>query len=128
MNERTLGCLITHGALACSLKQVSEKLIKPAADIHCFSNQEITLEEIEDRIEALIRKTNPQRVIIFVDLVGGSCWFSANRLKLKFPQLVIAGGVNVPMLVSFHMNLERLEWDELIGKIITDAKKGVLHR
>lgn len=128
MNDGTLGCLITHGTLACSLKQVTEKLIKPAADIHCFSNQEVALEEIEERIKALVRETKPQRLIVFVDLVGGSCWLSANRLKQEFPDMVVLGGVNVPMLVSFHMNLSRLGWEELIEKIIIDAKKGVLHR
>jgi mannose/fructose-specific phosphotransferase system component IIA len=128
MNEQTLGCLITHGTLACSLKQVCDKLIKPAADIHCFSNQEVTLEEIEAHIKALIEEAKPQQVIIFVDLVGGSCWFSANRLKQEFPHLVIVGGVNVPMLVSFHMNLQRLEWEALIEKILNDAQKGVVRR
>jgi len=128
MNEQTLSCLITHGNLACSLKEVSEKLIKPAADIHCFSNQEIALEEIESHIKGLIREMQPQRIIVFVDLVGGSCWFSANRLKHEFPQLVIVGGVNVPMLVSFHMNLQRLSWETLMEKIVADAKKGVVLR
>ncbi|HHJ53489.1 MAG TPA: hypothetical protein ENJ89_09870 [Caldithrix abyssi] len=125
MNQKALTCLITHGSLACCLKNVAEKLITPATDIYCFSNQEIALDEIQHAVEDLIAEQKPEKLILFVDLKGGSCWLLANRIKKQFGRVWIVAGVNVPMLVSYHMNYDRLPWPELIEKIVADGKKGI---
>ncbi len=128
MNHNTLTCLVTHGSLACCLKAVTEKLITPASEVLCFSNQEIALDDIQSAIEALIVERKPEKLLLFVDLVGGSCWLLANRLKKQHDNTWIVAGVNVPMLVSYHMNFNRLPWQELIQKIVVDGKKGILER
>ncbi len=121
-----LSCIITHGSLACSLKEVSENLGVPSKELMCFSNQETDLESIEASIQKLITQNKPQNIILFVDLMGGSCWVSANRIKHNQANVTIISGVNVPMLVSFFVNVKRLPWSELMAKIELDAKRGVV--
>lgn len=128
MSKNYLSFVITHGALACSFKDVVEKLIIPATSLICYSNKKWTLEKIEIDIQTLIDEQKPDKVVIFTDLMGGSCWISANRIKKTDQNITVIGGVNVPMLVSYFINYERLEWPELIEKISADAIKGVVVR
>ena len=124
--DSILNIIITHGRLAHALQKVISNLISPAPVFHCFSNQESSFETIESEILGLIESEQPSHAIIFVDLMGGSCWLSANRIRQQANMVSFATGVNVPMLVSYCMNYQRLPWDELMMKIEEDAKKGVL--
>ena len=128
MKTDFLICLFTHGNLACALKSVSEKLGVLTTNFYCFSNQEKSIEKIEEEIYLLIENTTPKNILIFIDLVGGSCWVSANRLKRENNNIDIIGGVNVPMLVSFFTNSQRMDWNSLLEKVISDGKKGILGR
>lgn len=128
MSKRYLSFVVTHGSLACCIRDVAEKLIVPATELHCYSNRDWALEKIESDIRALIEKHNPDKVLIFTDLVGGSCWVLANRIKKADQNIAIIGGVNVPMLISYFVNFERLEWPDLLDKVSADAIKGVVVR
>ena len=128
MSKNYLSFIITHGSLACCIRDVAEKLIVPATELLCYSNTEWTLEKIESDIQSLIEERKPDKILIFTDLVGGSCWVSANRVKKTDQNIAVIGGVNVPMLVSYFINYERLDWTELLEKISADAIKGVVVR
>lgn len=128
MTERHYLAIITHGKLSCELKSVIEKLVQPMNHVYCYSNQTESLEYLEEEILAGIEKTAADRVLLISDLVGGSCWLLANRIKKIRPDAVIIGGVNIPLLVSYHINHEHLQWNALIEKIVEDGKKGILVR
>lgn len=128
MSKNYLSFVIAHGCLACCIKDVTEKLILPSTELICYSNEEWTQEKIEEEIQALIDEQKPDKVFIFTDLVGGSCWISANKIKKTDENITVIGGVNVPMLVSYFINYERLECSALIEKISADAIKGVVVR
>jgi len=128
MKNKYFTAIITHGDLAGCLKRVTEKLITPATKVFYYSNKESSLEDIEKEIQSLRTELKSEKSIFFVDLVGGSCWLLANRIKKNSPDINVIGGVNIPMLVSYHMNLESLEWDRLLEKITEDGKKGILAR
>ena len=128
MTPHYLSFIISHGTLACSIREVAEKLIKPATKIYCYSNQISVLEEIEREISQRIEEEKPEKIVLFVDLAGGSCWISANRIKRDSENISVIGGVNVPMLISYFTNYDRLDWPELITKITSDGQKGILVR
>jgi len=124
-----LAVLITHGDLACSLARVSEKLVAPQTNLHCFSTQMLSSEEIIREINEEIGKINPGKILIFVDLMGSNCWIIGNKLKHEHPErTTVISGVNVPMVISYLINYTRLEWDALLEKIVADAKKGIVVR
>ena len=120
--------IITHGNLGCEIKQVIEKLVHPLDHVHCFSNQVDSLDILEQKILTAVSKCKPEHVLLIADLMGGSCWLLANRLKRNIPEAAVIAGINIPLIISYHMNHENLEWDELITKIIEDAKKGIVVR
>jgi len=120
--------LITHGDLAKSMKQVTKRLIVSSTKIYYYSNKKQTLEEIETEIAKERERLQPEKSIFFVDLVGGSCWILANRIKQNSSDIAVVGGVNMPMLVSYHLNYNRLEWNELLDKIVSDGNKGIVKR
>ena len=129
MSEAILGVVITHGDLACSLGRVSEKLVSSQIKLRCFSTQVLSSEDIIRDINKEIAAANPQRILIFVDLMGSNCWIIGNKLKHEHPEkTAVVSGANVPMLVSYLINAPRLEWDALLEKIVADAKKGIVLR
>ncbi len=129
MSEVILGVVITHGDLACSLSKVSEKLVSSQVKLHCFSTQVLSSEEIIRKINNEIATQKPQRILIFVDLMGSNCWIIGNKLKHEHSdKTAVVSGANVPMLVSYLINAPRLEWEALLEKIVADAKKGIVLR
>jgi len=120
--------LVSHGELSCAIKNVIEKLLPPSGIVYCYSNQTESLETIESTIVEDISQSGAQHILIMVDLVGGSCWLLANRLKKTYPKAVAMGGMNVPMVISFLMNYEQLEWEQLIEKVTEDGRKGIIGR
>jgi len=129
MSEKTsIAFIISHGDLAFELKKVSEKLTATSIELFPFSNSKLSLEEIENLIIEKIDESNADYSYIFVDLMGGSCWIAANRVKRQRPDSVILSGVNLALLLSFQINQPKMAIDDLIVKITEDAKKGIASR
>jgi mannose/fructose-specific phosphotransferase system component IIA len=128
MSEKHFVCLITHGNFADCLKKLAEKLVTPVVDIQTYTNMTLSLEEIENDITGKIEQNKPDKSLILVDLAGGSCWLAANRVKRGNPDIAVIGGVNVPLIVSYHINCTNLNWNDLLAKIVEDGKKGIITR
>lgn len=120
-----LVCIISHGDLADELYKVAQNLIPLTIPFFVYSNKKVTLEEIVKDIEKRIKKINPSNIAIFIDLMGGSCWHAAMRLKKNQEKVSIITGANVPALISFATNFERMDWANLLEKIQTDAQKAI---
>jgi len=124
-----LAIVVTHGDLACSLAKVSEKLVGAQEQLYCYSTQVLSSEEIIREINDEIRTRNPEKILVFVDLMGSNCWIIGNKLKHEHAdKTTVISGVNVPMLISYLINHSRLEWQALLDKIVTDAQKGMVVR
>lgn len=117
--------IITHGNLGFELYEVAQKFLPINISVQVYSNKKECIENILGKAEAKINEVNPEKIIVFIDLVGGSCWHVAMGLKKNHKNLVIFGGVNLPVLVSLATNVDRLEWDELLDKINDDAVKSI---
>ena len=128
MSANHFVCLITHGNFAECLKKLAEKLVTPAVDIQTYTNLTLSLEEIEKDILEKIEQIKPDKSLILVDLAGGSCWMSASRIKRDNPDIAVIDGVNVPLIVSYHINSTNLQWNDLLSKIVEDGKKGIITR
>lgn len=120
--------IITHGNLGCEIKNVIDKLVHPLDHVHCYSNQVDSLELLEEKIRTKISEQQAEHVLLLADLVGGSCWLLANRIKQSVPGATVIGGLNIPLMISYHMNYENFEWNALIDKIIEDGKRGMIVR
>ena len=128
MSKNALSFVITHCSLAETLVEVSNLLTTPSVETYTYSNSVKSLDDLSAEISEIIEKNNPENLVFFVDLIGGSCWMLINRLKQKYPRARLLAGVNVPMLVSFQINYSNLSWNELMEKVLSDGKKGIISR
>ncbi len=121
----TIGIVITHGNLAREMIETTQKFVDAKKDMYVFSNQKEALDTITHEVVCLCQEHRKSTVFIFTDLVGGSCWQAAFRVKKEHHDVKILGGVNLPMLISFAMNRERLNGDELLHKVLEDGQKAI---
>lgn len=120
-----LRLIITHGNLADELHKVSHKFLPVPIPTFIYTNQKDSIEKIIGDASLKIKEHNPERIIVFVDLLGGSCWHAAMRLKKKYDYTSIITGVNIAALISFSTNYNRMNWEDLIKKIEEDSKKAI---
>lgn len=120
--------IITHGDLGCEARNVSDKLVHSLDHIFCYSNQVDSLDVIQKNILTVISEKQPEHILILTDLMGGSCWLLANRIKQQIPEATVISGLNIPLLISYKINHDKLEWDDLIRKITEDGIKGIVVR
>ena len=120
-----LSVIITHANLAAELKEASQKLLPSDIPILTYSNQKQDIDDIVSDVIGKIKEFNPEKMVIFVDLVGGSCWRAAMCIKKGRQNVAVLAGINIPGLVSFATNVDRLDWPELLEKIEQDAIKAI---
>jgi mannose/fructose-specific phosphotransferase system component IIA len=128
MSENVLSFIIAHGNIAESLADATKHLTKESVKMITYSNSVKSLDDLIEEISDVINENNPEKLVFFIDLIGGSCWMAANRIQRKFPQAELISGVNLAMLVSFQINYNNLKWADLMEKIVLDGKKGITHR
>ena len=119
--------ILTHEKLASTLRRTVEKIIGPQDHLYTFSNEEAELSILAETVVSHIAEIEADNVICFVDLVGGSCWRLAHMIKRELPRTYIAGGVNLPMLLSFFTADDSVPLEQRIIKAVDDAKRGIVH-
>ena len=117
--------IVAHEDFSSALLQTVEKILGPQKGVFTFSNQQDALPVLAGKIRDTIIDQQAEKVVVFVDLKGGSCWNLAGMLRQEFPQLEAVAGVNVPMLISFFNNRNDLPFDHLIAKAIGDGSRGI---
>jgi len=123
--KEIISFIITHGNLAEELNKVSQIFLPAAFPTFVYSNQKDSIEKIVEDCSSKINEHNPDKIIVFVDLLGGSCWHAAMSIKKGFDNTSIITGVNIPALISFSTNYNRMNWEELLVKIEDDSKKAI---
>ena len=123
--KNIISFIMTHGNLANELNQVSRKFLQSDFPAYVYSNQKDSIEKIVEDASLKIKEHKPDKIIVFVDLFGGSCWHAAMGLKKIYNNTSIFTGVNIPSLISLSTNFQRMDWDDLLNKIEEDSKKAI---
>jgi mannose/fructose-specific phosphotransferase system component IIA len=117
--------MISHGDFAFELNAVAQKFIPLDIPVYLYSNKKDSIEKIVLDVEQKIKKHHPEQIIVFVDLVGGSCWHAAMAIKKNHNNVSLFGGMNLPAVVSLATNINRLAWPDLLTKVEGDAVKAI---
>lgn len=125
--EKYATFILTHEQMAICFQRASEKILGAQENLFPYTNMTDSLPVLEQKILTDIEKVNPDRVVCFVDLAGGSCWALANKIQKRNPRVHIISGVNMPMLVTYFSNLNEMPFTELIKKILADANRGIIY-
>ena len=134
-----ISCIIlTHADLGSGLKNALEGIMGKQESFSVISNTGMG----KERMILALRKEIEEHhtaggVVIFVDMIGSSCWYTAQRVVSSFrsdpgtkpenrPKVAIVTGVNLPMLVKFFSSRESLSFDRLVPQIQKEGEKGIV--
>lgn len=126
-NNLVAGILIGHGELPGALQKTVEKIIGVQEHFQIVSNENCSANELKNRLAQAVQKFDKQDVIIFVDLLGGSCANISRQLLPQFnaQKVGILCGVNVATLIKYFQYRERLNFTELLQLLSDTAKQEI---
>lgn len=116
--------MVTHGSLGAELIRTAEAILGPQEGVGFVSNTGSSLEEISEQVRSLLSEAG-EAVFLFVDLLGGSCSHACQHIRRLHPEAVIITGVNLPMLLDFFVNRDRVPLDQLVQRLVTKAREGI---
>lgn len=123
MSDPPRAVLVTHGRLGEELVKTAESILGPQESVAVLSNDQLSAEDLERALENLIAGETP--VVLFVDLGGGSCSHVCALVRRGHPNVLIAQGVNLPMLIEFLYQRWRVGLAELKRRIETRGREGI---
>ena len=120
-----LALLVTHGNLASGLKDAVEQMLGQQEGFLTLSNSGLAGKDLVDRINQILEEQNHPTAILFTDIYGGSCWRSSRFVASQNSKVALITGVNLPMLLSFFTNRHKLEFDQLLTKVVQTGEEGI---
>lgn len=121
MTPAVRALLVTHGQLGCELIRTVQAILGPQDGVACLSNAADSLDTLSVRLRSETAGGTP--LVIFVDLMGGSCGHACRGLSSAATRVV--SGVNLPMLLDFFVNRERVPFEELLERIQSRGRDGI---
>jgi len=118
------GLLVAHGRLARELLTTAESIAGPAPDVVCLSNDGKTPESLAGEIAAALEGM-PSVPVILVDLAGGSCLQAVRRAVPYRPEIPVAAGMNLPLVLDFLQNRATLSGGGLLEHLLERGRTGI---
>jgi mannose/fructose-specific phosphotransferase system component IIA len=116
--------LVTHGALGRELVRTVETILGSQSDVVYVSNEGSSLDGLADILRAAVGGPGP--VVLFVDLLGGSCGHACRALCIERGEGAFGiTGVNLPMLLEFFYHRDRVSFAELQERLLLKGRDGV---
>lgn len=120
------GILLTHGEFGAGIKNALEGMLGEQKGLVVLSNSGLSKEKLIESLQNAIGNDEfKEGVFVFVDMPGSSCWLTAKSLRENNQKIAIITGVNLPMLVTFFGNRNRLSFEKLIDKVKETGQKGI---
>lgn len=120
------GIIIGHGGFAEAMLNTAEQIVGKQVDVEVISNKGLSCDSITDKIKNIVAKGDIKETIVFLDLPGGSCTMSCYSLLKERGDLLIIGGVNLPMLIEFFMLRDRYSATELATILVKKGKDNII--
>ncbi|MFA5161595.1 MAG: PTS sugar transporter subunit IIA [Elusimicrobiales bacterium] len=120
--------IITHGEFGAYLLEAAEMIAGAQPDGMEFISvsPRAPVEEARRRLCAALERGLAQGgVIIFTDMLGGSPANIAFPPAQQSASAAVITGVNLNMVLSAISYRNRLEFDDLVRKVVEDGKKSV---
>ena len=120
--------VVTHGEFGAYLVEAAEGIVgrQPQGVRVVATSSRQSVAEIKRRIErALAELANPDGVLLFTDMPGGT------PNNLSFPlirdekRVEMISGVNLYMLISAFGNRDKLPLEKLVEKVVADGQKSI---
>ncbi|MCK4303793.1 MAG: hypothetical protein KAY24_06110 [Candidatus Eisenbacteria sp.] len=122
-----LGIIVTHDQLGDELLRTAESILGPQERIVVKSNRghshKALIGEVNSLIDQLAGKEEP--VVLFADLHGGSCGHACSAAAASNGRVLVACGVNLPMLLEFLFHRGRVGLSELKSRMVCKGRQEI---
>jgi PTS system mannose-specific IIA component len=124
---RPVALLVTHGVLGRELVRTVEAILGEQTDVVTVSNSGLSADSLVARIVEELRKLPEDApVVLFSDLAAGSCGIASRRAELGPRVLQRIAGVNLPMMLEFFYYRDSLPLDQLLPRMESKGKAGIV--
>jgi mannose/fructose-specific phosphotransferase system component IIA len=121
MSERLVGIVFAHADVAAALVGAARAIAGNEHGLIAVSNDGCDRAALAARLEAAVAG---RPAIIFADLPGGSCAFSAAAFARAHPHVRVVTGVNLAMLLDFVFHRD-LELDAAAERAVATGRSAV---
>ncbi|PJI09219.1 MULTISPECIES: PTS sugar transporter subunit IIA [Clostridium] len=117
---------ISHGPYAKSLIESVEMVYGKQEKLEaiCLGKDE-SIESLQERIKDTIKKLDLKKILIIVDLLGGTP-YNATSIKLEDPNVNVITGLNMPMILKILPNRNKT-LEEISNIAIESGKDGIVN-
>jgi mannose/fructose-specific phosphotransferase system component IIA len=123
---RPAAVLVTHGALGSELVRTVERILGPQTDFLFVSNEGHSAEGLVGAIEAALASLPAGQEAVVSDLAAGSCGLAVRRAGASDRIVRRITGANLPMLLEFFHYRDLVPIEELLPRMETKGRAGIV--
>ena len=123
--------IVTHGDLGDALRRAATGILGPQPGLTAIGNDGLALDDLVARVAQELAVPG-EEVLVFVDMVGGSCHTAARKAIAALPApdreariLGLAAGVNLPMLLTFLTRRRTTSAGEILDLVLDRGRRGI---
>ncbi len=116
------GIVFAHGQMAEGMVDAVRRIAGVDHDVLVsLSNEGLTPASMLQEVDAL---ATGEVVVVFTDLLAGSCAMAARLSGREHPERAVICGVNLPMLLDFVCHRD-MPLPELLERLVSKGRSGI---
>ncbi|MDI6808457.1 MAG: hypothetical protein QME66_05680 [Candidatus Eisenbacteria bacterium] len=120
------GLILTHGRLGDELIRTGSLIAGEDCGLKAISNEGLSPQGMVEMLDRELDGIDDgDGVILFVDLVGGSCEVASQAIARLRKSARVLCGVNLAMIVAFIQYRSRLPISELVEKVEERGRRSI---
>ncbi len=122
--SRVPALVVTHADLAQALVRAAERVVGTIEDVTLLSNEGLSRDDLERAIEASVQSWSAGGLLL-TDFWGGSCHTCGASALRRHGEVAIVTGVNLPLLLDYLHNRDRLPVGELAERLQQKGRESI---
>jgi PTS system mannose-specific IIA component len=122
--RRVPALIVTHADLAQALVRAAERVVGSIENVTLLSNEGLSRDDLEDAIETCVRDWK-EGGLLLTDFWGGSCHTCSSAAARRHGEVVIVTGINLPLLLDYLHNRDRLSVPELAERLQQKGRDSI---
>ena len=121
---RVPAILVMHADLSAALLRAAATVYGPIDEVGILSNEGLSRDALESRIDAEVAGWD-RGGLVLTDFWGGSCHTCGLAAARGHGQIVIATGVNLPLMLDYLHNRDRIGVTELADRLQLKGRESI---